>query len=209
MIPLTDLEQQIINKINRERTIFCDESGAGCMAGDLFVAGVVLDPRKPIKGLNDSKKLTAKRRAELYQEIQEKALFLKVVSVTPEVIDRINILEARMMGFQTAIDSATDFIDYAVIDGNRIPKSNTSLIPTYPIVKGDAKIEEIAAASIIAKHERDLHIIEMSHKYPEYGFEKHKGYVTKLHKEMLEKYGACAIHRKSYKPVKDIITKGK
>lgn len=180
----------------------CDEAGAGCGAGDLFVAAVILNPECPIAGLNDSKKLTEKTREMLYPEILEKAIDYCIVQVSNQEIDKINIFQARMEGFKRAI-AGLKKVDYAIIDGNKIPDGLT--VDADYSVKGDAKIECISAASILAKVARDRLMIEQAKLYPEYGFEKHKGYLTKEHLDALKQYGPCAIHRLTYKPIKDSI----
>lgn len=177
----------------------CDEAGAGCLAGDLVVAAVILDPDNPINGLNDSKKLTEKKREKLYPEVIEKALDYCIIRISSEEIDHSNILEMRMEGMRRAIEGLKK-VEYAIIDGNRLPKNLN--IPADYMIKGDAKSEGVAAASILAKVTRDRQIEEDSKKYPEYSFDKHKGYGTKVHKEALEKHGPCEIHRMSYKPVR-------
>lgn len=201
MIKLNDNEISIINKIQYNKTIFLDESGAGCMAGDLIIAGVMLPENHTIIGLNDSKKISSSKRDELYEEIKKQCIDFTIIRISPDEIDKINIFQARMLGFKKAIEKLKQ-AEFALIDGNKKP-DNTK-IPTYTIVKGDAKIDGIAAASILAKVERDRHIIEESIKYPQWQFDKHKGYGTKLHKDLLALHGICPIHRKSYKPVKEI-----
>lgn len=196
-------EQEINEKVLK--TLYsagADEAGAGCGASDLLVAAVILDPNKPITGLNDSKKLTEKKREALYPEIIEKALDYCIIHISPQEIDKINILQARMEGFRRAIEGLKT-VEYAIIDGNRIPKE--MFVDTDYLVKGDEKLACISAASILAKVTRDRLMIEQAKLYPNYGFEKHKGYLTKDHLEALEKYGPCEIHRISYKPVKESI----
>lgn len=196
-------EQEIKEKVMQ--TLYsagCDEAGAGCGASDLLVAAVILDPNKPIAGLNDSKKLTEKKREALYPEIIEKALDYCIIHISPQEIDKINILEARMEGFRRAI-AGLNQVDYAIIDGNRIPKGLT--VDKDYLVKGDEKLACISAASILAKVTRDRLMIEQAKLYPNYGFEKHKGYLTKVHLEALKEHGPCEIHRMSYKPVKESI----
>ncbi len=195
-----DNENRIREKI-KNLTFYagCDEAGAGCGASDLLVAAVILDPNNPIEGLNDSKKLTEKKREELYPIIVEKALDYCIINISPKEIDTINILQARMEGFRRAINGLKK-VDYAIIDGNKIP--NNMNIETDYLIKGDEKLACISAASILAKVTRDRLMIEQSKLYPEYNFEKHKGYLTKEHLEALKKYGPCEIHRLSYKPVK-------
>jgi len=179
-----------------------DEAGAGCGASDLLVAAVILDPKNPIEGLNDSKKLTEKKRELLYPEIIEKALDYCIVHISPKEVDSLNIFQARMEGFRRAI-AGLKRVDYAVIDGNKIPSGLT--VDTDFLIKGDSLLQCISAASILAKVTRDRLMIEQSILYPEYGFEKHKGYLTKDHLEALIKHGPCEIHRMSYKPIKDNI----
>ena len=168
----------------------------------MVVAAVILDPDNQIEGLNDSKKLTEKKREELFPQIIEKALEYSIVTITPKEIDDSNILAMRMEGMKRAVNSLNK-VEYALIDGNRLPEG--LIVPADFIIKGDAKSEGIAAASILAKVTRDKQIVEAAKLYPEYGFEKHKGYGTKAHKEALQKYGPCEIHRFSYKPVKESI----
>lgn len=203
MIELTEIDKKIIEK-SKQYKLVCgvDESGAGCLSGNLVVAAVILDPDNPIEGLNDSKKLTEKKREELFPQIIEKALEYSIVTITPKEIDDSNILAMRMEGMKRAVNSLSK-VEYALIDGNRLPEGLN--VPADYIIKGDAKSEGIAAASILAKVTRDRQIVESAKLYPQYGFEKHKGYGTKAHKEALEKYGPCEIHRFSYKPVKESI----
>lgn len=196
-------EEQIKSKIIE--TLYsagCDEAGAGCGASDLLVATVILDPKNLIKGLNDSKKLTEKKREELYPEIIEKALDYCIIHISPQEIDKINIFQARMEGFRRAI-AGLKKVDYAIIDGNKIPEFLA--VDTDYLIKGDEKLACISAASILAKVTRDRLMIEQAKLYPNYGFEKHKGYLTKYHLEALNKYGPCEIHRLTYKPVKNSI----
>lgn len=198
---LDNRDIDILKKIKKFNYIaMLDEAGAGPLAGDLVVAAVILDFENPIDGLNDSKKLTEKKREFLFDQIIEKSLDYKIIHISPKEIDKINIFQARMKGFKLAIEGLKK-VDYALIDGNKTPQD--TLIPTDYIIKGDSKLEGIAAASILAKVTRDRLIIEQSKKYPEYEFEKHKGYGTKLHMEKLNEYGPCEIHRFSYKPVKN------
>ena len=203
MIELTEIDKKIIEK-SKQYELVCgvDESGAGCLSGNLVVAAVILDPDNPIIGLNDSKKLTEKKREELFPQILEKSLEYSIISISPKEIDESNILAMRMEGMKRAVNSLNK-VEYALIDGNRLPEG--LIVPADYIIKGDAKSEGIAAASILAKVTRDRQIVEAAKLYPEYGFEKHKGYGTKAHKEALEKYGPCEIHRFSYKPVKENI----
>lgn len=196
-------EQEIKDKIIA--TLYsagCDEAGAGCGASDLLVAAVILDPKNPIAGLNDSKKLTEKKREELYPQIIEKALDYCIIHISPKEIDQINILEARKLGMKKAIDGLKK-VEYSIFDGNFVPPNIEG--ETDFLVKGDEKLACISAASILAKVTRDRLMVEQSKLYPQYEFEKHKGYLTKVHLEALKKHGPCEIHRLTYKPVKDSI----
>ncbi len=182
--------------------------GAGCGASDLLVAAVILDPKNPIVGLNDSKKLTEKKREALYPEIIEKALDYCIIHVSPQEIDKINILQARMEGFKRAIEilSKRTNANYAIIDGNKIPED--LIVDTDYLVKADAILPGVSCASIVAKHSHTLYINELCKEelYKKYGFEKHKGYGTKVHMEALQKYGPIeGFHRFSYQPVKDSV----
>ena len=177
-----------------------DECGAGPLAGDLVVAAVILDPNNPIESLNDSKKLSEKKREALFPEIIEKAIDFSIIKISPKEIDDSNILACRIEGFKRAIEALKE-VHYALIDGNKIPKDLN--IPSDYVIKGDFKFENISAASILAKVTRDNDMKELAKKFPEYGFEKHKGYGTKIHMEALKKHGPCEIHRMSYKPVKE------
>lgn len=172
-----------------------DEAGRGPLAGPVYAAAVILSPDTVIKGINDSKKLTEKRREELFCEITEQAVAYSVFSVDEKRIDEINILNATFEAMNGAVDGLSVKPDYVLIDGNRI-KNMT--LPHETVVKGDAKSASIAAASILAKVSRDRFICEMAKKYPEYGFEKHKGYGTKAHNEAILKHGPCEIHRRTF-----------
>lgn len=196
-------EDEIKIKINETLyTAMVDECGAGPLCGDLVVAAVILDPNNPIVGLNDSKKLTEKKRELLYPQIIEKALDYCIIHISPKQIDKINIFQARMLGMKMAIEGLKR-VDYAVIDGNKIPQG--LIVEADYVIKGDAKIEGIGAASILAKVTRDRQMEEQSKIYPGYGFEKHKGYGTKVHMEALKELGPCEIHRFSYAPVKEAV----
>lgn len=189
--------------INYKYVCGTDEAGAGPLCGDLVVASVILNPEKKIEGLNDSKKLSEKKRDFLYAEIMERALEVCVISISPQEIDTINIFQARMLGMKKSIEGLK-LVDYALIDGNKIPQG--LLIDCDFCIKGDAKFECISAASIIAKVTRDKQLKEQAKMYPNYGLENHKGYGTKIHLEALKKYGPIqGFHRMSYKPVKESI----
>ena len=172
-----------------------DEAGRGPLAGPVYAAAVILKPVARIDGINDSKKLSEKKREELYDVIIENSIAYAVYSIDEKTIDEVNILNATHMAMNGAVNSLSVRPDFVLIDGNSI-KNMT--LPHETIVKGDAKSISIAAASILAKVSRDRYIIKMAEKYPEYGFEKHKGYGTKAHTEAILKYGPCEIHRKTF-----------
>lgn len=177
----------------------CDEAGAGPLAGPVYAAAVILPRYIDIPGLNDSKQLTEKRRETLFPILQEKAEAWAVAFVDAAEIDATDILSARMKAMQKAIDALSQRVDLALIDGNR-DKGRTAAIttPHRCIAKGDSLSASIAAASVLAKVSRDHYMMEMAEKFPQYQFEKHKGYGTKLHYEMLDKYGPSPIHRKTF-----------
>lgn len=176
-----------------------DEAGRGPLAGPVFAAAVILDPTRPIAGLADSKKLSAKKRAALEELIKERALCWAVASASEEEIDTLNILHASMLAMSRAVGLLSVTPAEALIDGNRCP---TLLIPATAIVGGDATNQSISAASILAKEARDREMTRLSLLYPGYGFEGHMGYPTAAHVEALGRLGACAAHRKSFGPVK-------
>lgn len=180
-----------------------DEAGRGPLVGNVVAAAVILDPRKPIDGINDSKKLSAAKRERLAVNIRRHALAWSVASVTPEEIDELNILWASMRAMKLALDSLSVSPDHAFIDGNRCPKE--LCCASTAIVKGDARVAEIGAASILAKVERDAQMLELHASYPHYGFDQHKGYPTKAHMQALQQFGPCPSHRKSFVPVKKIL----
>ena len=172
-----------------------DEAGAGPLMGPVYAAAVILPRELDIPGLNDSKKLTEKKREALYEVITTQAVSWSVTRVEAWEIDEMDILNARMLAMQRAMDGLSVSPDLALIDGNR---SNGITTPNETVVKGDGKSASIAAASILAKVARDHYMIEMAERYPQYAFEKHKGYPTKLHYERLREYGPCPIHRKTF-----------
>jgi ribonuclease HII len=180
-----------------------DEAGRGPLAGNVVAAAVILDDLNPIAGLNDSKKLTALRREKLFVEIQAKALCVSVGEASVEEIDRLNILQATMLAMQRAIAGLRLKPNIALIDGNRIPKLE---VLAEAIVGGDAKVPAISAASIIAKVTRDRQCDALHAQYPQYGFASHKGYGTAEHMAALKKHGATPEHRKSYAPIRDLIS---
>ncbi|EJV0276124.1 ribonuclease HII [Vibrio parahaemolyticus] len=176
-----------------------DEVGRGPLVGDVVTAAVILDPNNPIEGLNDSKKLSEKKRLELLPEIKEKALAWAVGRCSPEEIDELNILQATMVAMQRAIAGLKVQPDLVLIDGNRCPELP---MDSQAVVKGDLRVAQISAASIIAKVVRDQEMEELDKQYPQFGFAKHKGYPTKAHFEAIEQHGVISEHRKSFKPVK-------
>ena len=173
-----------------------DEAGRGPLAGPVFAAAVILPEDYEIEGLNDSKKLSEKKRDLLFDEIVEHALAFSIQAVDQKVIDEINILEATMLAMKTAVESLDIKPEHVFIDGNRVPKNME--IPTEFVIKGDATSASIAAASILAKVSRDRFMLEMDEKYPEYCFSKHKGYGTKLHYEKIREFGPSEIHRLTF-----------
>lgn len=178
----------------------CDEAGAGPLAGPVYAAAVVLPPDADIPGLNDSKKLAEKRREALYDIITSVATAWSVARVEAAEIDATDILSARMKAMQTAIDGLPFRPDMALIDGNRDKGQSAAILtPHRMIIGGDGQSASIAAASILAKVSRDRYVVaELDRRYPQYQFAKHKGYGTKLHYAMLDAYGPCPEHRKSY-----------
>ncbi len=172
-----------------------DEAGRGPLAGPVYAAAVILPIDLEIDGLNDSKKLTEKKREVLFDIICEKAISYSIGIATEEEIDEINILNATFLAMRRAVDGLSVKPDYALIDGNQHPGLS---IQDETVVKGDGKSMSIAAASILAKVSRDRFMLDIAEKYPEYCFEKHKGYGTKLHYEMIEKHGVSPVHRRSF-----------
>ncbi|MBE6741766.1 MAG: ribonuclease HII [Ruminococcaceae bacterium] len=172
-----------------------DEAGRGPLAGPVYAAAVILPEGCIIEGVNDSKKISEKKREELFDVICEKALAYCIASADEKEIDEINILNATYLAMKRAVEGLNIAADYALIDGNRLPQLD---IPAECIVKGDAKSESIACASILAKVSRDRYMLEMAKEFPEYQFEKHKGYGTKLHYEMLDEFGPSIIHRQTF-----------
>ena len=177
----------------------CDEAGAGPLAGPVYAAAVILPFGLEIPGLNDSKKLTEKKREELFPAIRTQALAWAVASVSAEEIDATDILSARMKAMQLAIDGLSLPADFALIDGNRDRGRSAAITaPHRCVVKGDSLSASIAAASILAKVSRDRYMVEMAEQYPQYAFERHKGYGTMLHYERLAQYGPSPIHRLTF-----------
>lgn len=179
-----------------------DEAGRGPLAGPVVAAAVILDDQQPIKGLNDSKKLTPATRERLFDEIRAKALCLCIAEATVEEIDQINILQATMLAMRRAVEGLRLKPAQVLVDGNRLPVLK---VPAEAIVKGDAKVTAIAAASILAKVHRDRLCQELHDRYPHYGFDGHKGYGTAEHLAALAAHGACPEHRRSFGPVREAL----
>ncbi|UGA38469.1 ribonuclease HII [Chromobacterium haemolyticum] len=187
--------------LDLERVAGVDEAGRGPLAGAVFAAAVILDPAKPIAGLADSKVLSEARRDELALLIKRDALAWCIASASVEEIDKLNILHATtMLAMTRAVQGLQPQATRALIDGNRVPKGLP--VPGEAIVKGDAKVAAISAASILAKTARDAELVALDALYPQYGFARHKGYPTAEHLAALERHGALTAHRKSFGPVK-------
>ena len=182
-----------------------DEAGRGPLAGPVVVAAVVLNPDRPIDGLDDSKKLNEKRREELFPLIIERSLAWSVVAIEPAEIDRINILQATLLGMQQAVGQLLPPPSLALIDGNQAPQLDCAV---RTIVQGDSLEPAISAASILAKVTRDRLMKKLHFDYPEYGFDRHKGYPTADHLARLARYGPCPIHRRSFAPVRKVAAGG-
>ncbi|GAA4096332.1 ribonuclease HII [Zhongshania borealis] len=182
-----------------ELTAGVDEVGRGPLCGDVVTAAVILDPENPIAGLNDSKKLTEKRREALFDEIQKKALSFCVARASVAEIDDINILQASLLAMHRAVAGLSIQPEYVLVDGNKVPKWQYK---AEAVVKGDSRVPAIAAASILAKVTRDREMVALDSVYPGYGIAGHKGYPTKVHMEALQRLGVTPIHRRSYAPVR-------
>ena len=192
-----------IDNIARKKLVAgVDEAGRGPLAGPVVAAAVILDDNNSIEGLGDSKTITEKKRKSLALEIQQKSIAWAIGQVEHEEIDKLNILNASMLAMQRAVQGLGVSPHHVQVDGNRCPELNCSV---ESIVKGDALVAAIGAASILAKVTRDTLMIEMDVRYPGYGFAKHKGYPTKQHAEALARLGVCEIHRRSYAPVRKFL----
>jgi ribonuclease HII len=176
-----------------------DEAGRGPLAGPVVAAAVILDDLQPIAGLADSKKLTARARERLFDEIRAKALCCCIAEASVEEIDEINILHATMLAMKRAVEGLRLKPAMVQVDGNRVPMLN---VPAQAIVQGDAKVQAISAASILAKVHRDRLCVQLHEAYPQYGFDVHKGYATADHMAALQAHGATPVHRRSFAPVK-------
>lgn len=181
-----------------------DEAGRGPLAGPVFAAAVILDIERPIPGLADSKILNEQRRDELAIQIRQHALAFSIASASVDEIDTLNILHAAMLAMKRACDGLSIRPDHALIDGNRVPIGLTC--PAFAIIKGDAKVAAISAASILAKTARDADCQNLHDMYPQYAFAQHKGYATRAHLALLEQYGPCPAHRRSFAPVRRLTT---
>lgn len=179
-----------------------DEAGRGPLAGPVVAAAVILDLRRPIAGLADSKKLSAKRREALFDEIRDKALCCAIAQASVEEIDALNILQATLLAMRRAVHGLRLKASLVLVDGNRLPDL---ALPTQAIVKGDALVPAISAASILAKVTRDRGCEALHQQYPQYGFNQHKGYGTAAHLQALLAYGPCPQHRRSFKPVREAL----
>lgn len=184
--------------LNNGYELICgvDEAGRGPLAGPVYAAAVILPKGHIVEGVNDSKKLSEKKRELLFDKIIDECVCYSIGTASEKEIDEINILQATYLAMKRAVDGLEIVPQLALIDGNRIPPLTAS--DAKAIVKGDAKSASIACASILAKVSRDRYMLKMAEKYPEYQFKKHKGYGTKLHYEMIEQFGICEIHRKTF-----------
>ena len=179
-----------------------DEVGRGPLAGDVVAAAVILGENHGIVGLNDSKKISEKKRLSLSEEIKEKSVAWCIARASVEEIDRLNILHASLLAMKRAVEGLSTQPEHVLVDGNKLPKWSYS---AEAVVQGDSRVQEISAASILAKVTRDSEMMALDEEYPGFGFSKHKGYPTKVHMEALEKYGPTKIHRTSYAPVKKFL----
>lgn len=179
-----------------------DEAGRGPLAGPVVVAAVILDLKNPIAGINDSKKLSEKKREFLYKEIIRNAIAWQSIVLPPKVIDEINILQASLLGMKLAAELLSVTPEFCLIDGNKIP--DKMKFESEAMIKGDSRFASIAAASILAKVTRDRIMLDLDKTYPDYGFKSNKGYPTKLHLEAIKKYGILSCHRRSYNPIQQL-----
>lgn len=179
-----------------------DEAGRGPLAGDVVAAAVILDPARPVPGLRDSKKLTATRREELAELIMERALAWTVARATVAEIDSLNILHASLLAMHRAVRALQPQPGYVLVDGNRLPRWAYT---AEPVIGGDDRVPAIAAASILAKVQRDRELVALDARYPGYGFASHKGYPTRAHLHALRALGVSPVHRRSFAPVKSLL----
>lgn len=181
-----------------------DEVGRGAACSEIYVGACILDPRNSIEGLRDSKKLSPKRREALVEEIKQKALCWNIATASLEEIETLNVLNATLLAMKRAVEGLRIRPDRVFVDGNKLPVLD---IPAEAIIKGDDLIPSISAASILAKVARDRVMVDWHKVYPQYGFDKHKGYLTKEHLDALQLYGPCPIHRKTYAPIRKLLEK--
>ncbi|HAW13821.1 MAG TPA: ribonuclease HII [Cellvibrionales bacterium] len=179
-----------------------DEAGRGPLAGDVVAAAVILDPQQPIEGLADSKKISEKKREQLFEEIHQKAIAVAVGRASVAEIDELNILWASMLAMKRAVEALVVQPEHVVVDGNRVPKWTYS---AQAFIKGDQRITCISAGSIIAKVTRDRDMFALARDYPQYGFEKHKGYPTAAHRAALVEHGVTQYHRTTFGPVRAVL----
>jgi len=179
-----------------------DEAGRGPLAGPVYAAAVILDPARRIRGLDDSKLLAPAVRVELAERIRSRALAWAVASASVEEIDAFNILQAALLAMRRAVTALAVLPDLALVDGLHCPPLS---IEARAIVDGDAKVKAISAASILAKTERDAEMVRLGERYPQYGFERHKGYATPEHLELLQRFGPCEVYRRSFAPVRALL----
>jgi len=182
-----------------------DEAGRGPLAGPVYAAAVILDPARRIRGLDDSKQLAPAVRLELAERIRSRALAWAVASASVEEIDALNILQAALLAMRRAVTALAVVPELALVDGLHCPQLP---IEVRAIVDGDAKVKAISAASILAKTERDAEMVRLAERYPQYGFERHKGYPTPEHLELLQRFGPCAVYRRSFAPVRALLIGG-
>jgi ribonuclease HII len=182
-----------------------DEAGRGPLAGPVYAAAVILDPARRIRGLDDSKQLAPAVRLELAERIRSRALAWAVASASVEEIDALNILQAALLAMRRAVTALAVVPELALVDGLHCPQLP---IEVRAIVDGDAKVKAISAASILAKTERDAEMVRLAGRYPQYGFERHKGYPTPEHLELLQRFGPCEVYRRSFAPVRALLTGG-
>jgi ribonuclease HII len=191
----------------RARGLLCgvDEAGRGPLAGPVFAAAVILDPGRRIRGLDDSKKLPEHTRVELASLIKERAIAWAVANASVEEIDTLNILQATLLAMQRAVAALGIAPDRVLVDGQHCPPI---ALETRAVVDGDAKVKAISAASILAKTARDREMVRLAAVYPQYGFDRHKGYPTPAHFECLYRFGPCVVHRRSFHPVRLLLAQG-
>ncbi len=197
------MKDSISNGVLPKNVAGVDEAGRGPLAGPVVAAAVILDPKRPIAGLADSKKLPESQRNRLAVLIKQNALSFSVAQASVTEIDHLNILQATMLAMQRAVNGLSLQPGQVLVDGNRLPKLS---VPALAIVKGDSKVEEISAASILAKVARDAVMVAYHEKYPEYAFHIHKGYGTKQHLAEIGQYGFLEIHRRSFNPMKTALS---